>query len=121
MTDVSDPTHPRFCISHSRGCRGKGISPPVFVVQEVDIKGVYLRNMWALEFERDVLLKEIIYGTLPDGYREKMKAIPLQVNRFYSIQGGVYFFRLVYVGGKVVPEIFSHENFHLKSDSGLLN
>lgn len=120
ITDIHDLSHPRFCISHYTDCRGRGISPFIFVIQEVDLKGSIIKDMWIIEFEKDVILKEIIYGIPPDGYKEKIKAIPLQADRFYSIQGGAYYFRLMHVDGKIVPEVWSYNDFHERSQKGLL-
>jgi len=121
ITEFSDPSHPRFCLSHREGCRGQGIKPPGLAVHEVNERGEYIREMWIVEYTKDTYVKEVTYGITPEGYKEKVKAIPLEIDKLYAIQGGVYYFRLLMFKGKVISEVYSDDQFYKEFRRGAVN
>ena len=93
-----------FCVNLSKNCKGKGLSFNLLVVSETDEDGHDIRPMWAIEPREDAPLKEITYGTVPNGWREVKPVIPLEVGKIYSVNGRYYFW-FIKEGNKVRAEI----------------
>jgi hypothetical protein len=116
VINVSDPSHPSFCISQRSNCRGAAVSFPSFVVSEVDERGRYvadgkmIRPMWIIEPVADVPLREVRYGRVPEGWRETKSTEPLQFDKFYSANGK-HFFRIARANGEVRAEVLTVEEF----------
>ena len=105
ITDISNPSHPCFSISQSRvfpWARGMG---NVLEIQEVDRKGKYIQAVWVIEPVQNVDVKKLCYGKAPAGYKEIIKAIPLNLDKFY----------LFYPGGMGCYFIFVRENNEIKA------
>jgi hypothetical protein len=79
IIDVSDPTHPHFCISRYKNCRGHGIGFDIVDIWEVSEKGEDIKLMWAIEPVTNSRIKELVYGIPPQGFKQKMTPIPLEV------------------------------------------
>ena len=110
ITNVSDPSHPHFCISSFRNCSGDGVRLDILRVSEIDSNGDEKRTMWAIELIEDSKINKFKYGTAPAGYKELMPAIPLETGKFYRTARW-YYFKLTQHGENIVPEIFNHEEF----------
>ena len=116
VTDLNDPAYPGLCLSAREKCSGAGISLSSFYVAEVDERGRYISDkgminpMWIIEPVENVPLKELKYGQVPDGWKEKMSAKPLQMGRLYTA-GGDHYFLIVEINGKVRTEIFTLVQF----------
>lgn len=109
--DVNDPSRPVFCVSDGRNCSGKGIRLSEFFVAAVDESGSYVRDgeliepMWIIEPERDIPLKEFVYGEVPAGWRELSASRPLVVGNWYTV--GSHYFLLQKENGKYRAEVLS--------------
>ena len=92
VIDVSEPGHPRFCISRYKNCKGHGIGFSVFEIDEVNEKGKFIRTVWEIHPIKNVDISKVINGTPPHGYKEMMKAVPLEIGKIYRVHGK-YFLR----------------------------
>jgi hypothetical protein len=113
VTDASDLNHPQFCFSRFDNCEGYGPRIDYLMIDEVDEERHMIRPMWRIESVEDVPLKEVTYGFTPKGYGEVMKAKPLEVGKWYSVQSA-YFFRLTKSGDQNQVEVISLKEFSKK-------
>jgi hypothetical protein len=113
VIDDSDLNHPRFCFSRFRNCVGSGPSLAFLSIDEVGEEKQFIRPMWQIERVEDELLNEITYGVAPKGYKEVMKARPLEVGKWYSVKSE-YFFRLTKSGDQNQVEVISLKEFSKK-------
>ena len=87
ITDISDPTHPCFSISRSRVFPWAPGMGNIVSIDEVDSKGKLIKRVWAIDrFDCNKnRIKKLCYGTVPSGYKELSKSIPIEMNKYYSI------------------------------------
>lgn len=94
ITDVSDPSYPCFSISQSRlSPWAKGMWGSL-EISEVDSKGNRVKPVWSIEpYQCDLNIKKLCYGKCPVGYKELIKPIPIEMDKFYfiNLSYGVYF------------------------------
>ena len=85
ITSTSDGNNVKFCVSQYRNCiRSSSRGSSIFVF-EVDSNGNFTRMMWDIErVERDKV-GFVIYGHVPEGYREIQKPLPLELYKIYSL------------------------------------
>jgi hypothetical protein len=113
VIDDSDLNHPRFCLSRFANCEGYGPRIALLMIDEVDEERHTIRAMWAIDRVEDVALKEVTYGAAPKGYKEVMKAKPLEIGKWYSVDSA-YFFRLSRSGNQNKVEVISLKEFSKK-------
>jgi hypothetical protein len=110
IIDAKDPTHPVFCFSRLENCKGKGVDFSFMPIDEVNEKGSVLKKMWEIRPIKDQALNRVTYGEIPEGYRETMKALPLETGKWYSVQY-TYFFRISKRDSQNKCEVYNHEKF----------
>jgi len=114
IIDISDPSHPVICISRDPHCIGALLSYTIIRFEEVDYNNHTIKEMWWIErvdSDKKFLTK---YGVLPYGWNEGKKAVPLEMNKIYSVNQD-YFFS-IYKKNKIVRSIVSRhlETVHNK-------
>ena len=115
VTDLGDPSHPGLCVSQYRNCEGSGIPFSSFVIAEVNEQGRYvlhgklIKPMWIIEPVKNVSLREIKYGKVPEGWREIKAAVPLEFGKFYSANDR--YFRIVKVNNQAKAEVLTDREF----------
>ncbi len=85
-------------------------------IQEVDRKGKYIRPVWVIEPVQNVDVKNLCYGKAPPGYKEIIKAVPLELDKFYLFYPssmGCYF-RIVRENIEIKAEIYTRSEFYDK-------
>jgi hypothetical protein len=94
ITDLSDPAHPRMCISRSRNCRGADVSLPFFTVEQFGAASGAdgQKEAWFIEPTTNSTLREFTYGRTEPGWREVRPAPPLSLGEWYSV--GRFVFRI---------------------------
>lgn len=105
--------NPRFCISRYSDCKGNGVTLAGLNIDEVNEKGELIRTMWVIVPESSSALKKLTYGIVPKGYKETTKAIPLEIDKIYSVLGR-YYFRLKRSDSSIEAEIYNIEEFNKK-------
>jgi hypothetical protein len=113
VTDTRDMSHPRLCFSRFENCVGHGVSDGFLEIEEVDQNGKILRSMWQIERVGDERLNEVTYGIVPKGYKEVMKAKPLELGKWYCVEN-TYYFRLSKSGDQGRAEVTNFEGFSRK-------
>ena len=83
ITDISDPSYPCFSISQSKVFPWASGIGNMLDIQEVDRKGKYIKPVWIIEPVQNVDVKSLCYGKAPQGYKEIIKAVLLELNKFY--------------------------------------
>lgn len=113
ITDLSNYNYPKFCISHSESCKGDGVSLASLNIDEVNNKGDLIKPVWTITAIGRKNLKNVVYGIAPEGYKENSKAVPLELNKLYSVQNSFYF-QIVKIGEKVDVELYDYQEFNQK-------
>lgn len=113
ITDLSDPSHPHFCISRSKvfKCtKAYGVSFQNFGIWESNKNGEYFKMVWGIEAVSNTEINKLIYGVTPEGYKETMKAIPIEIGKIY-IMDNLRYFRLIKDEEAIKAEIYSYKEF----------
>jgi hypothetical protein len=113
VTDLTNYNYPKFCISRHENCKGEGVSLAGLNIDEVNEKGELIKPMWTITAVGNKDLKNIVYGTAPEGFDEASKAVPLEIDKLYSVQSSFYF-QLMRVGGNVQAVVYNHQEFNEK-------
>lgn len=108
-----DVNHFEFCISRFADCKGDGVTLAGLNIDEVSESGELKRTMWVIAPESGTELKKVTYGVAPQGYKETLKAVPLEIGKIYSVLGR-YFFRLKQTEGHTIAEVYNLEEFNKK-------
>lgn len=82
----------------------------MIAIYAVSDKGEKVKDMWIISNINNARVFDIIYGKVPDGYKENNPAIPLQSGVLYSINGN-YFFKLNKNGSEIDVETYNHIDF----------
>lgn len=114
ILDISDPSHPVICISRDPHCIGALLSYSILNIEEVGRNNRTIKEMWWIEkvdSDKKFVTK---YGELPFGWRESKKAVPLELNKIYSVNRDYYF--SIYKKNNIVKSIVSRhlETVHNK-------
>lgn len=114
ILDISDPSHPVICISRDPHCIGALLSYSILNIEEVGRNNRTIKEMWWIEkvdSDKKFVTK---YGELPFGWRESKKAVPLELNKIYSVNRDYYF--SIYKTNNIVKSIVSRhlETVHNK-------
>ena len=83
ITDISDPSHPCFSISQSKVFPWAKGMWNTLEISEVDDKGNRIQPIWIIEPYQNVDIKKLCYGKVPAGYKELIKPIPIELDKFY--------------------------------------
>lgn len=105
ILDISDPSHPVICISRDPHCIGALLSYSIINIEEVDLSDRTIKKMWWIErvdSDKKFVTK---YGELPFGWRESKRAVPLELNKIYSVNRDYYF--SIYKKNNIVKSIVS--------------
>ena len=116
ITDISDPSRPCFSISQGKFLPWAEGMWNTLIVQEVDHKGNLIRPVWIIVPFQNVNVKNLCYGKAPEGYKEKIKAIPLELDKFYLFypSGMGCYFRIVRKNEEMKAEIYTAPEFYHK-------
>lgn len=100
ILDISDPAHPVICISRDPHCIGALLSYSIISIDEVGQDNRTIKEMWwiqRVDSDRKFVTK---YGVLPQGWDGDKPALPLELNKVYSMNGD-YYFSIYKVNGKI--------------------
>jgi hypothetical protein len=116
ITDISDPSHPCFSVSQSKFLLWSKGMWNTLDISEVDKKGNRIRPVWIIEPVENVNIKNLCYGKIPDGYKEVIKAIPLELNKFYLFypMGMGSYFRITRKKSEIKAEVYTRTEFYNK-------
>jgi len=114
ILDISDPLHPVICISREPHCIGALLSYSIISIDEVGLDNRTIKGMWwiqRVDSDKKFVTK---YGELPYGWIEDKKAVPLELNKIYSVNRDYYF--SIYKKNNIVKSIVSRhlETVHNK-------
>jgi hypothetical protein len=94
ITDLSNPSHPHFCISRSRAFKcteAYGVSFSRLSIWESNKQGEYIKQVWGVEAVGNSKISKLIYGVVPKGYKETIEAIPIEIGKIYIMDNLRYF------------------------------
>ena len=117
ITDISDPSHPCFSISQSRVFPWAAGMGHYLAISEVDSKGNGIKSVWRIECYKNVNIKSVCYGKVPDGYKELIRSSPLEMNKYYMIYTGGdrwFYFKISRNKGDITARLYTSAEFHKK-------
>jgi len=98
---------PIFCLGESGQCGKQGVQMHFISVSQESIDGSPGKIVWQLQNVTDkdgqATLRSLVYGVIPEGWAEVVKAEPLLPNVFYSINEEYYFKRDMNYKYSVLP------------------
>ena len=111
VIDISDIRYPSMRV-YTRSLFGKhGIGFAFLTIEEIDKKVQRIRFMWDIERISDAEIFEFKYGIVPAVYRERIKPEPLEVGKYYRINGSqIVFIDKTEFGIK--PRIYTLNEFY---------
>jgi hypothetical protein len=110
IVDSNNSQYPTLCFGRFKNCSGPGQQFSLLDIYEIDSAGQFVVAMWELEPTKNMSIKKVVYGTPPDGYKETMKAKPLELGKWYSVHD-TYFFRIFRVGDRIESEVIDREGY----------
>jgi hypothetical protein len=108
LTIVSiDPEQPTLCFQARSGCDGRGVQFDTIVVTEVTSRGDPIDETWAIrgasESQAGYVIHKIRYGHAPPGWIEEIKAKPIKIGSYYSVNSRYYLTRMANNKYVVIP------------------
>lgn len=103
----------KICISQYEDCEGGGVILAGLHIDEVNEKGELVKPMWVIIPEQKVPVREFTYGQIPNGYKETLKAVPLEYGKIYSILGR-FFFKIIRTNDGIKIDTYNLKEFNEK-------
>lgn len=130
VTDASDISHPRMCLSNAPNCTGRSVPAKIVIfanaeqAQQYTLESPDIEHFWVIESARNVVLKDFVYGVPPKGWTELQESKPFQLNTWYlvghQIGGGEFehYLRFSDTGGSIRGEVLTRSQYWTLIHSG---